>query len=248
MSRRLPHVEERLALQVMRADLVRDHDRPPPSSQSGSCRHAPGLTVLSSWSVTLVSPSAARTTPACRRSSSAVLLRTGRSAAARGVAPASASSDVAWTSPRFWSRESPVAPESGVFDDAKQSFSACCSSAASAVSAARSTWASAAIRTWRTPRGRTNIHARTLSQRSASEPLRLQRNNAVRLADRLVSADPKTKPRMPMDIKVPETRFRGRCQAFLYNTVRPHASLGYRPPALEVFVPAIGAWPAAHEL
>ena len=30
-----------------------------------------------------------------------------------------------------------------------------------------------------------------------------------------------------------------------YNTVRPHASLGYRPPAPEAFVPAFTAWPAA---
>ncbi|SFL57743.1 Integrase core domain-containing protein [Methylorubrum salsuginis] len=30
-----------------------------------------------------------------------------------------------------------------------------------------------------------------------------------------------------------------------YNSVRPHASLGYRPPAPEVFVPAFTAWPAA---
>jgi Integrase core domain len=30
-----------------------------------------------------------------------------------------------------------------------------------------------------------------------------------------------------------------------YNAVRPHASLGYRPPAPEVFLPAFGAWPAA---
>jgi putative transposase len=30
-----------------------------------------------------------------------------------------------------------------------------------------------------------------------------------------------------------------------YNTVRPHASLGYKPPAPEVFVPAFAAWPAA---
>ena len=30
-----------------------------------------------------------------------------------------------------------------------------------------------------------------------------------------------------------------------YNTVRPHASLGYKPPAPEVFVPALSAWPAA---
>ena len=29
-----------------------------------------------------------------------------------------------------------------------------------------------------------------------------------------------------------------------YNTIRPHASLDYRPPAPEVFVPAFAAWPA----
>src|SRR5215218_6090008 len=30
-----------------------------------------------------------------------------------------------------------------------------------------------------------------------------------------------------------------------YNTKRPHASLGYKPPAPEVFVPTFAAWPAA---
>jgi transposase InsO family protein len=30
-----------------------------------------------------------------------------------------------------------------------------------------------------------------------------------------------------------------------YNTVRPHASLDYRPPAPEVFVPGLVAWPSA---
>ncbi len=30
-----------------------------------------------------------------------------------------------------------------------------------------------------------------------------------------------------------------------YNTIRPHASLRYKPPAPEVFVPAFAAWPAA---
>jgi putative transposase len=29
------------------------------------------------------------------------------------------------------------------------------------------------------------------------------------------------------------------------NSVRPHASLRYQPPAREVFVPAFAAWPAA---
>jgi hypothetical protein len=31
----------------------------------------------------------------------------------------------------------------------------------------------------------------------------------------------------------------------LYNTIRPHASLGFRPPAPEVVLPALAAWPAA---
>jgi putative transposase len=30
-----------------------------------------------------------------------------------------------------------------------------------------------------------------------------------------------------------------------YNTIRPHASIGYKPPAPEVFVPAFAAGPAA---
>jgi transposase InsO family protein len=30
-----------------------------------------------------------------------------------------------------------------------------------------------------------------------------------------------------------------------YNSVRPHASLGFRPPAPEVVLPAFAAWPAA---
>ena len=30
-----------------------------------------------------------------------------------------------------------------------------------------------------------------------------------------------------------------------YNTVRPHASLGYRAPAPDVFVPGLAAWPPA---
>lgn len=32
-----------------------------------------------------------------------------------------------------------------------------------------------------------------------------------------------------------------------FNTVRPHGSLGYRPPAPEVFIPANSAWPATRE-
>jgi hypothetical protein len=169
MSRRLPHVKERLALQMMRADLVRDHDRPPSSS-----RHDPESTVSSGWLVRLVSPSEGQTTPACRRSSSLVLLRTGRFGAASGGALASASSGLAWTSPRFWSRERLDAPGSRAFDGAKRSLNACRTSSASAMSAARSAWASAATRT-QAQADRSNIHAGISSQRSTSVPLRLQR-------------------------------------------------------------------------
>jgi hypothetical protein len=30
-----------------------------------------------------------------------------------------------------------------------------------------------------------------------------------------------------------------------YNTIRPHASLGFRPPAPEVVLPALAVWPVA---
>ena len=33
-----------------------------------------------------------------------------------------------------------------------------------------------------------------------------------------------------------------------YNAVRPHASIGYRAPAPEVFVPALAGWPARRSL
>ena len=33
-----------------------------------------------------------------------------------------------------------------------------------------------------------------------------------------------------------------------YNTVRPHAAIGYRAPAPEVFVPVLAAWPATRSL
>jgi hypothetical protein len=47
----------------------------------------------------------------------------------------------------------------------------------------------------------------TLYSRSAQVAAK---NNAVRLADRFVNADPKTKPRMPSVTRLLETRFRGR--------------------------------------
>ena len=186
-----------------------------------------------------VSPSAARTTPACRRSSSAVLLRTGRSAAARGVALPSASSGMRMDlSPILVVERDSMRSKAGHSMMQNDRSEACRKSDASVVSAARSAWASAATRTL-AQADRSNIQAGISSQRSASEPLRLQRKTMPSaLLDRLVNADPKTKPRMPSDTAVLETRFRGCSQALLYNTVRPHSALNYRPPAPQAFVPA----------
>ncbi len=48
-----------------------------------------------------------------------------------------------------------------------------------------------------------------------------------------------------MDTRAFAAKSRGRSVAALYNTLRPHASLGFRPPAPEVVLPTFAAWPAA---
>jgi len=85
---------------------------------------------------------------------------------------------MAWTSPRFWSRGRIDALKCGAFDDARGSLNTCRKSAASALSAAKSAWASTAART-RAHAERSNIQAGTSSQRSASEPLKLQRKTML---------------------------------------------------------------------
>ena len=69
------------------------------------------------------------------------------------------------------------------------------------------------------------------------------KDNTARPLDCLMNADPQAMD--ATDTAAPKTRYRGRSQALLYKTIRPHASLGYKPPAPEVFVPAFAAWPAA---
>src|SRR5260221_3700434 len=56
MGRRLPYIKQRLALQMMRTDLLRHHGWPPSGRRSGACRDAPGSAALSSWLARLVSP------------------------------------------------------------------------------------------------------------------------------------------------------------------------------------------------
>src|ERR1700720_483267 len=47
MGRGLAHVKNRLALQMMRPDLVRDHDQPPSRAASLSSQHGRGPTASS---------------------------------------------------------------------------------------------------------------------------------------------------------------------------------------------------------
>src|SRR5215207_5167902 len=53
MGRGLPHIKQRLALQMMGANLVRDHDRTLWRAASLSSRHGRGSTASSGWSVSL---------------------------------------------------------------------------------------------------------------------------------------------------------------------------------------------------
>ena len=141
----------------------------------------------------------------------AVLLRTGRFAAARGGAPVCALSGVAWASPRFWSRERLDAPESGTFDDAMGSFSTCRKSAASVVSAAKSAWPSAATQ--------------TLAQ--------VDRSNVVRLLNSFVNTNPKRKPRMPWVQQFPKLSSVGVLKpCCTTQSARIHRP--YRPPAQKI--------------
>jgi len=81
MGRRLSHIEQRLALQVMGADLVRDHGRPPSLIRFCFPEGAPGSTAPSGWSAWSASPPAVLATSAQSPRRSAVRRRTGRSAA-----------------------------------------------------------------------------------------------------------------------------------------------------------------------
>src|SRR4029434_504343 len=120
MSRRLANVEDRFALQMMGADLVRDHDRPS-WTPSGAGRHGPGSASPSGRLAPPASPWVVRTRPACRRWS-ARSLRTGRFAAARGGVPTSVCSRVARCAPRCWSPEGGDRPESVASDAVERLF------------------------------------------------------------------------------------------------------------------------------
>src|SRR5450631_3461358 len=103
MGGRLADIEQRLALQVVRADLVSDHDRPPFVTPSDFCPHAPESVAPSGWSVLRALPPAALAMPVRLSRRLPGRLRTDPSAAASTVAPADlhpAASSLSSASPR----------------------------------------------------------------------------------------------------------------------------------------------------
>jgi hypothetical protein len=120
-----------------------------------------------------VSPSAVRTTPACRRWP-ARSLRTDRFAAARIGVPTSVCSGVAWVSPRFWSPGRGDTLELAASDTVERLFRTSRKSTPSITSADKSVWGSTARRIL-AQADRSNIHAGISSQRFASDAVRSQR-------------------------------------------------------------------------
>ena len=122
MGRRLADIEQRLALQMMGADLLRDHDRPPVAGGvllAACSRISRAISLISA----AASPPAVPATPARRRAAGLAaseqihLLRLAPPIVP-ALRPLTSPSSLTWASPRFWSREALDAPESGAFDDA----------------------------------------------------------------------------------------------------------------------------------
>src|SRR6516225_5630840 len=202
MSRRLANVEDRFALQMLGADLVRDHDRPS-SNPSRACRHGPGSASSSGWLALPVSPSVVRTTPACRRWP-ARSLRTDRFAAARIGVPTSVCSGVAWVSPRFWSPGRGDTLELAASDTVERLLRTSRKSTPSITSADKSVWGSTARRIL-AQADRSNIHAGISSQRFASDASQVAaKDNTARPLNCLMNADPQAGPWMPRIQQLPK--------------------------------------------
>ena len=86
---------------------------------------------------------------------------------------------------------------------------------------------------------RSNIHIGSSSARHTAAPSRLHRATLPLAFSTPYGSEQYTPPTDATDKELPVLRSRGCSGAVLYNTIRPHASLGYKPPAPEVFVPTL---------
>src|SRR5262249_37932185 len=214
MSRRLANVEDRFALQMLGADLVRDHDRPS-SNPSGACRHGPGSASSSGWLAPPASRWVVRTRPACRRWS-ARSLRTGRFAAARGGVPTCVCSGVAWVSPRFWSPGRGDTLESAASDAVERLFRTSRKSAPTLRTPTSRYGARPPDAPWRRPTDQTSTLESPAngSRRMQSGRSERQHRPASQLPHECRSAG---RTMDATDTAAPEIRYCGRSQALLYN-------------------------------
>jgi hypothetical protein len=89
-------------------------------------------------------------------------------------------------------------------------------------------------------------HVRTSRPELPTSDLRQNRSACSEKRRRRPSRSPHERRPAPRtmdatDTKVLGIQSRGRSQMLLYNTLRPHGSMDYKPPAPEVFVPALAA-------
>src|SRR5215210_7277916 len=122
MGRGLAHIEDGLALQMMRADLLKAHGAPPRSRRRRRCARDPrsGASSISSARRGLVPAVPPR--PVLNPSRPSWADQTDRAAGPRLAGSRLFGHDdaldrVAWLSPRFWCREPETAPETGACEE-----------------------------------------------------------------------------------------------------------------------------------
>ena len=143
-------------------------------------------------------------------------------------------------SPRFWSPGRSDTLESAASDAVERLFRTSRKSAPSITSADKSVWGSTARRTLAQATDQTSTLESPAngSRRMQSGRSQRQHRPASQLPHECRSAG---RTMDATDTAVPETWYCGRSQALLYNAIRPHASIGYKPPAPDVFVPTFAA-------
>ena len=192
---------------------------------------------ISPVSVARVSAGRSGQAGVCRYGPAGDRRRTGRSA---GAAPADCSPvldrwrsfcSLAWASPRFWSREVRDAPESAAHSMKRMRlFSACRRSSATPHSAARLTKGAAAEAAHPDrPPDRTSR-----PESPASGPRQNRSACSGKQRRRLARSPHERRLEAPnhgcQGYRTLGTSSRGRSQVLLYNTVRPHSSIGWLTP------------------
>ena len=172
VGRGLPDIENRLAAQMLRPDLLRHHDRPLPLPERRARARGPASAGPLARSPSGASCPEARATPACPPDCCPPPGRTDRADPIHSCACDAPRVDLAWVSPRSWSSETHPAHIAGALSSASDT------SDARADSVARSTWPRSSTRI-PAQATRSNIHSGTSCQRPGAAPSRAHRARAM---------------------------------------------------------------------